>query len=66
MNDVSTLDTQLKTGDTQLKTGLIGYDLINTPLLNKGTACTEAERDVFRVHGLLPRHIGTLDEQAAR
>jgi malate dehydrogenase (oxaloacetate-decarboxylating) len=52
--------------DTPVETTLTGYDLINTPLLNKGTAFTEAERDAFRLHGLLPPHIGSLDEQVAR
>jgi malate dehydrogenase (oxaloacetate-decarboxylating) len=52
--------------DAQVETNLTGYDLINTPLLNKGTAFTEAERDIFGLHGLLPPHVGTLDEQVAR
>jgi malate dehydrogenase (oxaloacetate-decarboxylating) len=52
--------------DTPVETALTGYDLINTPLLNKGTAFTETERDAFRLHGLLPPHIGSLDEQVAR
>src|SRR5580658_9021119 len=52
--------------DMQLETGLMGYDLINTPLLNKGTAFVEAERDLFHLHGLLPPHIGSLDDQVAR
>jgi malate dehydrogenase (oxaloacetate-decarboxylating) len=59
MTDVSSLDTQIETD-------LMGYELINTPLLNKGTAFTEAERDTFRLHGLLPPHIGTLDDQVER
>jgi malate dehydrogenase (oxaloacetate-decarboxylating) len=43
-----------------------GYALVNTPILNKGTAFTEAERDIFHLHGILPPHIGVLEEQAAR
>jgi len=35
-------------------TALSGYELLNDPLLNKGTAFTDAERDVFELHGLLP------------
>ena len=46
--------------------GRSGYELLNDPLLNKGIAFTEAERDAFDLHGLLPPHIGTLDEQVAR
>jgi len=43
-----------------------GYELISAPLLNKGTAFTDAERDVFRLHGILPPHVGTLQEQITR
>jgi malate dehydrogenase (oxaloacetate-decarboxylating) len=57
-------------GTTQLppplETGLKGFDLLNTPMLNKGTAFTEEERDLFGLHGLLPPHIGGLDEQLER
>ncbi|MHA6203542.1 NAD-dependent malic enzyme [Dyella soli] len=52
--------------DTPIKTNLSGFDLINTSMLNKGTAFTDEERDRFRLHGLLPPHIGTLDVQVAR
>jgi len=43
-----------------------GTDLLNTPLLNKGTAFTEEERTKFGLEGLLPPHVETLDEQAVR
>ena len=43
-----------------------GYDLINSPRLNKGTAFSDHERDVFDLHGLLPPHVGSLDEQVER
>jgi malate dehydrogenase (oxaloacetate-decarboxylating) len=49
-----------------IETGLTGFDLINYPLLNKGTAFSEEERSAFALHGLLPPHIGTLEDQAAR
>jgi malate dehydrogenase (oxaloacetate-decarboxylating) len=52
--------------DDPVTTDLTGFDVINQPLLNKGTAFTEAERDAFRLHGLLPPHLGTLDEQVSR
>jgi malate dehydrogenase (oxaloacetate-decarboxylating) len=54
------------TSDGVLETGLSGFDLINFPMLNKGTAFTETERTDFALHGLLPPHIGSLDDQAAR
>ena len=49
-----------------LVTPLTGWELLADPLLNKGTAFTEAERDAFGLHGLLPPHIGTLEEQVSR
>src|SRR3984957_2217738 len=47
-------------------THLFGYELLNDPLLNKGTAFPPDERDEFELHGLLPAAVATLDEQAAR
>ncbi len=49
-----------------IRTKLSGYDLLNNPRLNKGTAFTQAERDAFGLHGLLPPHQGTLEEQMER
>src|ERR1700692_3716930 len=49
-----------------LQVSLSGFDLINSPRLNKGTAFTDHERDVFDLHGLLPPHVGSLDEQIER
>ncbi|HEX4004924.1 MAG TPA: NAD-dependent malic enzyme [Acidobacteriaceae bacterium] len=49
-----------------IRTKLFGFTLINHPRLNKGTAFTEEERDAFDLHGLLPPHVGTLEEQIAR
>ncbi|MEI9988650.1 MAG: NAD-dependent malic enzyme [Rhizomicrobium sp.] len=49
-----------------VETELTGIDLINQPLLNKGTAFSDKERGLFRLHGLLPPHVGTLDEQVDR
>jgi malate dehydrogenase (oxaloacetate-decarboxylating)(NADP+) len=43
-----------------------GMDLLHDPLLNKGTAFTEAERDALGLRGLLPPHVHTQEEQAAR
>jgi malate dehydrogenase (oxaloacetate-decarboxylating) len=43
-----------------------GIALLTDPLLNKGSAFTEEERMEFHLHGLLPPHIGTLDEQVDR
>jgi malate dehydrogenase (oxaloacetate-decarboxylating) len=45
---------------------LSGFDLINSPRLNKGTAFSDHERDIFDLHGLLPPHIGSLNDQLER
>jgi malate dehydrogenase (oxaloacetate-decarboxylating) len=53
-------------GDETFQVSLSGFDLINSPRLNKGTAFSDAERDAFDLHGLLPPHVGSLDEQLER
>lgn len=40
--------------------------ILNDPLLNKGTAFTQEERDQLGLHGFLPHHIATLEEQLDR
>jgi malate dehydrogenase (oxaloacetate-decarboxylating) len=49
-----------------IRTKLYGFTLLNHPRYNKGTAFTEEERDAFDLHGLLPPHVGTLEEQIQR
>ena len=49
-----------------IRTNLHGADLLFNSRLNKGTAFTEHERDIFGLHGLLPPHIGTLEDQRER
>ncbi len=43
-----------------------GPDLLRDPLLNKGTAFTDPERDELGLHGLLPPHVGSLEGQIER
>src|SRR6516164_6887498 len=52
--------------DEALEVELTGPDLLNNPLLNKGTAFTDNERDVFELHGFLPPHLGSLEDQIER
>ena len=43
-----------------------GEALLHDPLLNKGTAFTEEEREALGLRGLLPAHVHSMDEQVAR
>ena len=43
-----------------------GMDLLNRQGLNKDTAFTDAERTALGLHGLLPPHVETLEEQSLR
>lgn len=43
-----------------------GIKLLQDPVVNKGTAFTEIERDALGLRGLLPPHIQTQDEQVVR
>ena len=43
-----------------------GPELLRDPLLNKGTAFSDAERDELGLHGLLPPHVGSLEDQLTR
>jgi malate dehydrogenase (oxaloacetate-decarboxylating) len=49
-----------------VRTRLHGFELLHNSRLNKGTAFTEEERTAFGLHGLLPPHIGTLEDQRER
>jgi malate dehydrogenase (oxaloacetate-decarboxylating) len=62
------MSEQSRTSASQkaLEVSLTGFGLINSPRLNKGTAFPDHERDLFELHGLLPPHVGTLDEQVER
>ena len=43
-----------------------GVDWLHHPAFNKGTAFTEAEREILGLRGLLPPHVQTIDEQMRR
>jgi len=43
-----------------------GIELLYDPMMNKGTAFTEEERSKLGLHGLLPPHIESLEEQTVR
>ena len=69
---VGSLSSANGTGPGALETSLHrlpvhrrGRELIGQPLLNKGTAFTDEERDMFGLRGLLPPRVNTIDEQVA-
>jgi malate dehydrogenase (oxaloacetate-decarboxylating)(NADP+) len=53
-------------GECSLLCPVVGEHLLTFPLLNKGTAFTERERDELGLRGLLPSRVCTIQEQAAR
>ncbi len=59
--DPSTLKTQ-----TPVRELPQGVALLRDPMLNKGTAFTERERDVLGLRGLLPPRVHTQEEQVQR
>src|SRR5471032_1673046 len=53
----------VRTSDTDASRGMA---LLRDPLLNKGTAFTEDERDALGLRGLLPAHVLSMQAQAER
>ena len=60
------MTTLQRPGPSAPADGPHGVDRLNRPALNKGTAFTEDERGRLGLHGLLPPHVETLDEQVVR
>jgi malate dehydrogenase (oxaloacetate-decarboxylating) len=54
------------TGERYLAVVIRGKQVLANPLLNKGTAFTQRERDELALHGLLPPAIGTIKKQLER
>lgn len=55
-----------RTGEEVVEVPLSGTSLIDNPIFNKGSAFSEEERTAFGLHGLLPPHVGTIEEQIER
>ena len=53
-------------GVTSYATKARGLDVLNSPVLNKGTAFTAEERKALGLNGLLPPDISTLESQVKR
>ncbi|KAF2790238.1 malic-domain-containing protein [Melanomma pulvis-pyrius CBS 109.77] len=49
-----------------LETSLTGNALLRSPYFNKGSAFTKEERKTFKLHGLVPCNVQTLEEQVRR
>jgi malate dehydrogenase (oxaloacetate-decarboxylating) len=60
---MSTVETHIQSLVADIPRGM---DLLDRPLLNKGTAFSDMERADLRLEGLLPPHVETLEEQAVR
>jgi len=50
-------------GKVLFVTSAEGSDVTRAPLLNKGSAFTKEERDIFGLHGLIPPHVLSLKQQ---
>lgn len=48
------------------KNQLTGTNLLQNPRFNKGTAFTQEERVKYKLRGLLPKAVNTLEEQQGR
>jgi malate dehydrogenase (oxaloacetate-decarboxylating) len=55
----------LRKGTVPVPVPYRGHELLEQQLLNKDTAFTEQEREIFGLRGLLPPHVRTLEEQVA-
>ncbi len=57
---------QMESPDEPLEVIIRGTDVLNEPLLNKGTAFTEEEREALGLRGLVPPKVFTIEEQVLR
>jgi len=55
-----------KTDRSAASKGPRGLDVLRDPILNRGTAFTEEQREALGLRGLLPAHVHTQAEQAER
>lgn len=65
MTDIEVPYLQLEDGE-RIPIQVRGYQLLNRPMLNRGTAFTEEERHALGLVGLLPPGTMSIDEQVKR
>jgi malate dehydrogenase (oxaloacetate-decarboxylating) len=65
-SDVTIINTEEHVHADERLHGLRGREVLEVPLLNKGSAFTDGERRALGLLGLLPPHVSTPDEQLAR
>ncbi len=66
MTMVKTRRYHLESMDEPLQVIVRGTDILNEPLLNKGTAFTNEEREQLGLRGLVPPKVTAIDEQVLR
>ena len=55
-----------KNGQSYIETNISGKALLTIPQLNKGTAFSKEEREIFDLRGKLPNRVESLDDQVTR
>ena len=58
--------TRLSVNEGAIECPLESFQLLNSPLFNKGSGFTQEEREAFDLEALLPPQVNTLDEQVER
>jgi malate dehydrogenase (oxaloacetate-decarboxylating) len=59
-------ETLDENGERVLEVPFTGTRLLDSPLFNKGSSFPEDERHALGLLGILPPHVGTIEEQVAR
>lgn len=54
------------TGEKYIEPPFTGYQLVENPIYNKGSAFPESERDELNLSGIIPNHISTMEQQVKR
>ncbi|MCB1072589.1 MAG: NAD-dependent malic enzyme [Chlamydiia bacterium] len=63
---MSKVKRTFQNGEETIEVDLDPFDIFHDPLLNKGTGFTEEERTELGLHGLIPYHSSTIEEQIKR